>query len=519
MADGGSTARFSSAVAVDMVAAHQRGKIVHFAEERLSSGLRPLLVAAALIALMQLALLWPGLVEPDALAVYQHALTNHFDDWHPPILGRTWQLFLALGLEGTGPFYVVQTILFWLGLGLIADGLAAAGKSTAGWCVLAVGLVPHILGWNTLVLKDTQMTDCLIAAAGLWAHWRLRDQPLPRAAVAAILVLFIYALLVRHNGIFSAAPLAAFMALDAQKRWHRQYRAAAAIMACILVFGASDFLNQRVMDAKPALAENSLKIFDMAGTAHFANLPTIEGIPPAEWRRAEARNCYWPALWDSYNTPVEQEGCPWVYDRLWSKNLTAPWLRTIAAHPFAYARHRLAHFNASLRLWTSRYNYDAASPAESDNPNPEHIGQGNKAVYWALLKTQMAFDYTPLSRPFAWYLLGFALLLISFWQAPSGARTVAQALLVSAGVNGASFLVIGVAAEFRYHHWSLVAIGVAAPLIYSQHFARKGLITTVLAVGITGLFAAAFIGYMVRHDEWAPIEASTWVDPPENAAQ
>jgi hypothetical protein len=477
-----------------------------------------LLSAAAMIASVQIALFWPGLVEPDALAVYKHARTGIFDDWHPPILGRTWQVFLALGLVGTAPFFILQSALFWLGLGSIAHALAASGKAGAGWCVLGVGLIPHVLGWNMLVLKDTQMTCCLIAAAGLWAHYLIRGLRLPYAAIAAIVLLLAYAILVRHNTIFAALPLAAGMAFDGGRGWRRQVPLALAVSACLALFAASGFINQRVFAAHHAYAENSLKLFDMAGTAHFARLPTIDGIAPADWKRAEARNCYWSALWDSYNTPVSDGGCPWIYDRLWSADLTGPWLRTIRDHPLAYARHRLAHYNQSLRFWTSRYNYDAAAPSESDNPNPERIGQGNKTIYRVLMRTQMLFDYTPLSRPFAWYLLGLALFAISFAQQPSGARTVSRALLLSAGLNGASLFVISVAGEFRYHHWSLVAIGCAACLVYSAPFPRKRITTVVLGLGITILFAGVFVGYLVRHDEYAPIAASTWIDPPEPVA-
>jgi hypothetical protein len=476
-----------------------------------------MLLAALLLCGLQLSLFWPGLVEPDALATYTQAKTNIFDDWHPPIFGRLWQLFLAAGIEGTGPLFVVQAGLFWLGLGLIADAIDRRGRAGAAAGVLIVGCLPHVFGWMTMVIKDAQMTSCLIAATSILARSTLDGRALSRRGAIGIAALLGYAILVRHNTVFAAAPSAGAFAFSARRRW-RQMPMAAAVLAAVGLFALSGPINRHIFGARHAYAENSLKLFDMAGTAHFAKLPTIDGIAPADWRRAEAAYCYWPAMWDSYNTEEREGGCNWIYAALWDKPLTRPWLTAILTHFPSYARHRLAHFNETLRFWTSRYNWDGASPAQSDNPNPYRIGQGSAPRYRQLMAAQMIADYTPLGRPFAWYLVGAALMLIA-WRLPVGPeRRVAIALLLSAGVMGLSFLVVGVAAEFRYHHWSIVAIGCAACLIYATDFAGKWRIAAGVVVMVTAIFAAVFVGYMVRHDEWRPIDASSWIDPPEQAA-
>lgn len=470
-------------------------------------------LAAGLLALVQIGLFWPGIVEPDALAVYTHAKTNVFDDWHPPILGRLWQVFLALGLEGTAPFYILQTGLFWLGLGLIASALDRIGHLRAAIGILLLGCLPHVLGWNTLVLKDTQMTCCLMAASGLFIAQRLQGRPIGLARTIAIVVLLGYAILVRHNAIFAVVPLVAGFAFQPGKGL-RQPRSLAWVAVAFGLFALMGTINRDVFHAEHAYAENSLKLFDLAGTAHFAKLPTIYGISRADWARAEARHCYNPALWDSYNTPENESGCPWIYDKLAKADLTEAWISTIVQNFPAYLLHRAHHFNKTMRFFTSRYNWDGASPRESDNPNPYRIGQGNKRIYSELADLQMAFDYTPLGRPFAWYGLGLMLALYA-WRLPSvPQRDMALILLASALISGSTFFVVGVANEFRYHHWAIVAVGCAACLLFSIDAPRRWRTFLAMAIPICVVFAVVFMGFMIRDYEWEPIAASSWIDPP-----
>lgn len=477
----------------------------------------PVTVLAFLLPLTQLLLFWPGIVEPDALSVYDQAKLNVFDDWHPPVMGRTWQVFLALGLEGTAPFFVIQIGLFWLGLGLIANAQERIGNRWAGFGVLAIGCVPHIFGWNNLVIKDAQMTCCLIAASGMFIHSHILNYRLNAFQLACIALLIAYAILVRHNAIFAAAPLV-YGFLHRPNEGMFQRKPAIMTALALALFVMSGTINQSVFKAEHAYAENSLKMFDMAGVAHFAGSPTIYGVEPRDWARAEARNCYYPALWDNYGNPVEDGGCPWIYDALAKKDLTRPWLEAIFSHPTAYFSHRIRHFDDTLRFWVSRYNWDAAAPRQTDNPNPYNIGQANIPVYHGLNKLQMLFDYTPLSRPFAWYVLAFMLVAYSLFLPNTPNRRAAWTLLASAIVSETSFLVIGVASEFRYHHFALAATGCAACLLFAIPAPHRGRTATLMAVPICVLFAISFIGHMIVFKEWKQIEWSTWIDPPQPIA-
>ncbi len=70
-----------------------------------------------------------------------------------------------------------------------------------------VAISPLLLGWQMVVLKDTQMLGALVAAAGIVAHYRLAKRRIPIAAAAAVVLLIGYATLVRANALFATVPL------------------------------------------------------------------------------------------------------------------------------------------------------------------------------------------------------------------------------------------------------------------------------------------------------------------------
>src|ERR1043166_2575609 len=118
------------------------------------------LLAAFLLCAAMLAIWWPGVPMYDSVDQYGQALRGAYDDWHPPIMARLWSLFL-LFWTGQGPMFVLQALLYWLGLGLIAAALAREGAPRAAAAVLILGALPLFAGWQAAVLKDAQMAGAM----------------------------------------------------------------------------------------------------------------------------------------------------------------------------------------------------------------------------------------------------------------------------------------------------------------------------------------------------------------------
>jgi len=435
---------------------------------------RPHLVAGALLFAASLALFWPGYAEYDTLRQYEQVVSNQLDDWHPPIMARLWQALLPLG-HGTAPLLAVQLAGYWLGLALIADALTAIGRRRAGWAVLAAGLLPPLLGWQGVVLKDAQLVGAALAATGLIARYRLRDRPVPGAIGAGAALLFGYALLVRANAVFALAPL--IVALAPVRRPAAQFGAAITIVAAVLALSGT--INHRLLGAAPSDVTSTQPRYDLAGIAVRTRDAGVAALPAGTGATLRAAQCVTPYFWDPLgDTPA----CVAALAPLATRSPSTLYRQLAVAalrHPAAYLAQRVAHLNMTWR-WLVPAHLPGAAPPTRSEPNAAGIASpGRAAAAWQTLAGGMV--RTPLGWPFAW-MIAALLLLAGAGRAPRGpARRLALGLLASALALEASFAAISIAADLRYHLWPMLATALAGVLLIERAPSRRA---TRLAGGI-----------------------------------
>lgn len=424
---------------------------------------------AVLLGLAQAALFYPGIASYDLIFAVREWAAHAVGDWHPPVLIRLWQGLGAIGLPGFGTLYLVQVLLLWLGLGLLAAAQAGAGRRRSAILLLAVGLLPPVYGWMTEVLKDSQLSAALVAAAGIVGAYRLWRQPMPAPAIGGVALLLLYATLLRQNALFSTLPLAAGLAATQTGPRSPVRPAIVAGGLVLLVALLAPTINHRLFDARAAHAERSLQLYDIAGIAHFAALPTLPGVPPADWAETERRGCYSAYAWDSYDMP---QSCPPIWAMLRDRPIGRDWIGLILAHPLAYAEHRLGHWDTTLRFLVPLGEPRAAAQRYS-TPNPWGLGLGQSHVSAVSYKIQALFAATPLDWPVVWFALGLAMLWVAAAMERTPRRDLALVLALSALIQMASFLVVSVAADFRYHHWPITAIAIGAALLASDPLPKR----------------------------------------------
>jgi hypothetical protein len=467
----------------------------------------PWAISAFLLFGATLAMRWPGVAMYDSVAQYEQALDGTYADWHPPIMAHAWALLNHLH-PGTGPFFLLQMLLWWGGLGLLSMALGKLQKHGAAACVLLVGIAPLWLGWTTVVLKDAQMACCLVGATGLFAHWQLADRPIPRGAVAAILLLLGYATLVRGNAAFATAPFA--FALFGWPRLPRLWKKGAAVLALIgavLVLNAP--LDRYVLRAEHTGVENALPLYDIAGIAHRAHLKTLPGLAPEGWALAERRGCYTPYFWNPYG---EDSQCGFVgdavvFDHLDDRRMIGDWIGLVARHPLAYAAHRIAHVNDNLRFWVGADEPDADPPLESE-PNDVGLGAAPTPGGVALVAAAHLMALSPLGWPIAWLAVAAGLLWAGRPSADAQAG-LGRALALSAVWMSASFLLVSIASDLRYHLWSMVAAALALILLADTRALdrRRSFVAGAGVLGVIALATAARLG--LAAPAYVPLPAVT----------
>ena len=446
---------------------------------------RPHLIAGALLLAASVTLFWPGYAEYDTLRQYEQAVSGQLDDWHPPVMARLWQALLPLG-HGTAPLLVLQLAGYWLGLALIADALAGIGRARAGWATLALGLLPPLLGWQGVVLKDAQLVGAALAATGLIARYRLSDRSVPLVITVTAGVLFTYALLVRANAVFALAPLiVAFLPL--QRPAVRIGTTLGLVAAVLAVSGA---INHRLLGAQVSDVATTQPRYDLAGIAARTQRGAIAVLPAGTGATLRARHCVTPYFWDPLGDTPACAAALAPLRRLPTGTLYRQLGREALRHPLAYLAQRMAHLNMTER-WLVPLRLPGGEPPTVAEPNRYGLAApGAPAAAWQTLAGLAT--RTPLGWPFAWA-AGAALLLIAARQAPAvPTRRLALGLLASALMLEASFAAISIAADLRYHLWPMIATALAA-LLLARSPPRGALVAATLLLLTPAIVARAIL--------------------------
>jgi hypothetical protein len=436
-----------------------RDSLRHGGSGRFAAILIGVMLAAAMA---QAVLYWPGIMIWDSIRQYREALNGRFDDWHPPILDWLWRQLTVIA-PGPATMLVLQLLLYWGGYALLVAWAARQGRRALAVALGLCALFPLALGLIGVVMKDSLMAATLVAAAALIA-WTLTGRAAWGRVPAILLLLFAAAL--RFNAVLACLPLL-IAALPASWRATPVRLVVSATAGLALLLVVLPAVNS-VLRARPTGVELSLVIFDLGGITENSGTNVFPPVPGIDDPVAVNHGCYDPVKWDPYSWWVD-EPCAIGFTNLvpalyrTGKSPYRLWLQAIAAHPIAYAEHRLAHFNANSRFLV-RSEVVKAVPDQSD-PNPWNYRIQPTAPISTLDGVVTDLEATPLEWPIWWIGLAAGLLLLAPLL-PS--RTLITALGLSSLLYGLGYLVLSVASEMRYHLWTMMAALVAAVLTASD---------------------------------------------------
>ena len=219
------------------------------------------------------------------------------------------------------------------------------------------------------------------------------------------------------------------------------------------LYGLVQVVYYDVLGATRQKPLHSIMVLDFGGISHFAKDNVFPGSWTAEETALITAGCYKPIAWDIYWT---QEPCKFVMARLegdkifGSPALADAWNRAIVSHPLAYLRHRVSFMwtfltGANLTMWTLDLD-DTSKTAFADNPR-----------LMALKALHDALKPTPLFRAGTWLLLSIVVCLVAWRRRDTPAGAFALGTCGSAVVYMMTFLAVGVATDFRYALWAVLA--------------------------------------------------------------
>ncbi len=414
---------------------------------------------AVLLALLA----WPGFLNGDSVGQLAEARSGHLTDWHQPIMSVLWRPLLSLAPSGPEPMLVFQLACYWLGIALIAREARIAAGPLTGVLVLLAAFNPFALFYLGQVIKDVAITTSFLLALGLILQQR-RTPAAWRGFVIALLLA--YGALVRANAVFALGPLIALWLTPRLMRPLPLIGVSAAVSLAALV--ATGPINNRLLGAEPTYRHSALQLYDLAGIEHWGGARANFVLRPA---------CYTPYFWDKLATaPCGELQARAARDPHFRQQLSERWLTNILRSPLAYARHRIAQFNSATFFIVPFAHQCVEAPDLHDCDAPRSAQLRSDLV-------KKAFPFWPT----LWLALAIALLLV-----PGGVLELERRALLWSGLfYGFAYLLIGMASDFRYFLWTVVAVSVAMAMIARQLGARHvTLIGSVLLLFVIAGYAA-----------------------------
>jgi hypothetical protein len=418
------------------------------------------LAVAALIAAgygLTLAIFYPGIMTFDAKFVHEDIAKGVLGDWQSPVMTVLWGLIDPIA-PGPGNMFLLTATSYWVGFALLAFAMARRSSSLALLLPL-LALAPPAFVFVGIIWRDVLFATTWLLAAAIVFVVAERDARVRMPVQTLALALCAFGVLLRPNALIAAPILGAYIVWPTGMSWKRTailfVPAMAGFFALVQVvyYGALGATRQHPLQ--------SIMIFDLGGISHFAGQNQF----PVTWSEPESalllNSCYQPTQWDIY---WRLQPCDFVMRKVEREEklfgtpaITEAWANAVMRHPFAYLRHRAAfmwNFLAgdNLTMWLA----DVEHPMQTVFPG--------RPAFAALVWLHDRLKPTPLFRAGSWLLVCIVLCGFAWRRRRTPEGAFAFGVCGSAVIYVLSFLAIGVASDFRYGYWAVVAAIAGGPV-------------------------------------------------------
>jgi hypothetical protein len=422
--------------------------------ERLRSQRWPLVVSVAVLLAaglgLSLLIFYPGIMTYDAKFVYEDIAKGTLGDWQSPVMAWLWGLIDPIA-PGAGSMFLLITTTYWLGFGILSLLLALRGKASALLLPL-LAITPPALALAGIIWRDVLFATCWLLAAAIAFAVSERQSPIRWTGQMLALALVVFGVLLRPNALLAAPILAAYVVWPSQ--FSLRKAAVFYLPAMIGFFGVVQLVYYGMLEAKRQHPLQTIMIFDLGGISHFAK----ENQFPVEWSESEnamlLNSCYQPTLWDIY---WRLEPCDFVMRKVERERglfgtsaISKAWVAAILRHPVAYLQHRSAfmwNFLAAdnLTMWTT------------DVEHPTQNVFADRGAFNAMVSAHDVLKPTPLLRAGFWLLACIAVCYLGLRRSDPREMAFVLGVCGSATVYVLSLYAVGVASDFRYGYWAVLA--------------------------------------------------------------
>jgi hypothetical protein len=411
------------------------------------------LAIAGLIAAgygLTLLIFYPGIMTFDAKFVYGYIANGAVGDWQSPVMTVLWGLIDPIA-PGPGSMFLLIATGYWLAFGLLAFAVARSSTRIA-LCLPLLALMPPAfvfvgIIWRDVLFAITWLLAATIAFAAFQRGTRVR---VPAQALA--LALCAFGVLLRPNALIAAPILAAYIIWPSRVSLKRT--AILFIPAMLALFTLVQVVYYGALGAKRQHPLQTIMVFDLGGISHFAQQNQF----PVTWSDAEEamllNTCYQPTEWDIY---WRLEPCDFVMRKIEREQglfgtaaITDAWALALMHHPMAYLQHRAAF------MW----NFLAGNNSTMWLVDLDHWTETvfpDRSAFVALVSVHDLLKPTALFRVGSWLLVCLIVCGFAWRRRRTPEAAFALGVCGSAAVYVLTFFAVGVASDFRYGYWAVLA--------------------------------------------------------------
>ena len=244
------------------------------------------------------------------------------------------------------------------------------------------------------------------------------------------------------------------------------------VPAMVLFFLLVQLVYYGVLGATRQHPLQSIMVFDLGGISHF----TEENQFPVTWSSSESallfHGCYRPTEWDIY---WRLAPCEFVMQKLEKDEklfgthaIENAWVHAVFRHPVAYLKHRASFMwnfltGANLTMWVD------------DVERPGRDVFLDRPAFVILKRIHDVLKPTPLFRAGTWLLACIAVCGLAWPRRDTAEGIFAIGICGTAAVYVATFFAVGVASDFRYGYFAVLAAiaGGVASLASPMRQARR----------------------------------------------
>src|SRR5215472_9600726 len=412
-----------------------------------------LLAVAILTAVgfgLTLLVFYPGVMTYDAKFVYEDIAKQTLGDWQSPAMTVLWGLIDSIA-PGSASMFLLIASFYWLGFGLLAFTLARRSVLTAV-LVPILALAPPAFAFVGMIWRDMLFSTTWLLAAVLVFTAIGRGEKLRLTAQVLAILLCAFGVLLRPNAVTAAPILGSYIAWPMKVYWKRA--AISFVPAMVLFLLLVQFVYYGVLGATRQHPLQSIMVFDLGGISHF----TGENQFPVTWSPSESalllHGCYRPTEWDIYWRIAP---CEFVMHKLeqdeklfGTSAIENAWAYAVFHHPVAYLEHRAGFMwnfltGANLTMWVA------------DIERPEKDVFLDRPAFVILKRTHDLLKPTPLFRVGTWLLACIAVCGLAWRRRLTAEGAFAIGLCGTAAVYITTFFIVGVAPDFRYGYFAVLA--------------------------------------------------------------